>query len=173
MNKQTKQIIGYTNVSIFLFMGIASVAFSQNANWTKYESEEGKVEISFPASFTEETTEKENAIINKVSCNFNNNVFFFSYTIHSIQLANPYELAEVSLESFVNGVNGKIINQEIYEINNKKGIRSLIEIEDKSTIMEYIVIINNQIQYQVVALTSIEKADLKMAKKFFKSFKIE
>ncbi|MBC8147703.1 MAG: hypothetical protein H8E98_06930 [Bacteroidetes bacterium] len=160
-------------ILIIIIIGIAPASYPQKSNWTKFESEQAKAEISFPSSFSESTEKKENVTTYKIMSELNDNVFFFSYSLHSIELNDEYKLAQVSLESFANGVNGKIINQKEYKVKNGKGIESQIEMQDGSMIATYIVIIKNQIQYQVVAATSKEKAYLKISKKFIKSFKLK
>ncbi|MCF8297881.1 MAG: hypothetical protein K9J13_10085 [Saprospiraceae bacterium] len=172
MKKLTDCGINFTVIIILIIMGIAPAAFSQKANWTKFKSEQAKAEISFPSSFSESKEEKVDITTYKIMSQINDNVFFFSYSIHTNQLNDEYKLAQVSLDAFAEAINGKIINQEEYKVKDGKGIKSQIEM-DGEMIATYLVIIKNQIQYQVVAATSKEKTELKISKKFIKSFKIK
>lgn len=138
----------------------------------KFTSKEGKYSVVFPAEFKSETVKKEYATTIKTTAMLSNQTFLASYTIHEQELGDRKELATVSLESFVDGVSGKITKQSEWKIKKNSGIKATISLSEKDATVEYWVILIGQIQYQVTSVAANSNWDQKAADAFLRSFKV-
>lgn len=153
-------------------ISIGSVLANQGGvKWVKYSTKEGKAKIKFPASYEVSEEVKEAAKTVKIQTKLGENLFFMAYTLHSTQLTEQDNLAEVSLESFAETVKGKIIQQEELIVKSNNGIKAKIVMEEADADVYYWAIIIGQIQYQLIVLDVSKTIDTERDQ-FFKSFKI-
>jgi len=159
----------------FLFCGnfgfAEEPASPKGAKWVKYSTDEGKAKLKFPFQFEETEEVKENGKTVKVQAKNGDDMFYFAYTLHNSELVDAEHLAEVSLESFAETLKGKINSQEEFVVNENKGIKAKIVMEESDADIYYRAIIIGQIQYQLIVL-DVTKTINEERDKFFESFKI-
>jgi len=154
-----------------VFGSVESSAFTPVPGGKKYASKDSKASIVFPAEFKVEREKNKSPVTTKVSAEIGENVFMFSYTIHDVTLDDPYHLAEVSLQSFQETLQGEVVKMTDYFYDDYKGREAIIDIPGTIATVYYRVLIVGQIQYQMVVVD--QQGDiLKKKDKFFKSFKI-
>lgn len=153
---------------LFLF-----TSFAPSPKGFPYQSNEGKLSVVFPGDFTTERTEGDNNFTVKTSCNVNNQTYFVSYTMHSLELTDPLDLAETSYDSFITVLKGVMVSKAEWKVKEHKGIKAMIDLPDNGSKLEYRVIIVGNIQYQLIALAANIDYNDKDAASFFKSFKME
>jgi hypothetical protein len=153
---------------LFLF-----TSFAPSPKGFPYQSEEGKLSVVFPGDFTTERTEGNNNYTVKTTCTYNNQTYFVSYTMHSLELTDPLDLAETSYDSFITALKGVMISKAEWTVKEHKGIKAMIDLPENSSKLDYRVIIVGNIQYQLIALAANIDYNEKDAESFFKSFKIE
>lgn len=139
-------------------------------DWQDYQSEPGQFKIKFPSTFQEAKEEKENMTSYKINANYNDVLYFVGFTIHKTKMEGQEQLAKVSLDAFTQKVNATITSQEDWTVNGNKGISAVMSSDE--TEFHYNVILVGQLQYQLVVAGDPGKIDMKIAKKFFKSFKL-
>lgn len=168
----TKNLIKTTLVAIFI--GITAISFSQKME--KYTSVEGKFTAVLPIDEgkIEEVEELvDDYKIVKLQTINNGTVFFISYTIHEIELVDSEELELVSVDSFMEGIGGEIIESKNWIVSKQSGIKTSFKSIENGIVGEYSVIIIGQIQYQLAVVGAAENWDQKVADNVFKSFKIK
>lgn len=161
-----------TAISLFAFLFIFT-SFTISPKGFPYQSEEGKLSVVFPGDYTTERTEGNNNYTVKTTCTYNNQTYFVSYTMHSLELTDPLDLAEASYDSFITALKGVMISKTEWTVKEHKGIQALIDLPENGSKLEYRVIIVGNIQYQLIALAANIDYNEKDAESFFKSFKIE
>lgn len=164
-----KRII-FSSALLLLLVGVTSLAAPSTK--VKYSSSEAKLSVTFPGEFT--TTEKvdESYRSSKTMANIEGVVYYVSYTIHDNDMADGESLAKVSLDAFVNGLEGEVTEESRWVVNKNNGFQAKLKVVEKDLVGEYRVVIMNQIQYQITVLAPEGLWDSKKAKKFFKSFKV-
>jgi len=154
--------------ALFLF-----TSFTQAQKGYPYKSTEGKLSIVFPGDFVTEQLKSEDNVTIKTSCTVDDQTYFVTYTLHTLELTEPVELAEVSYDSFIKAVGGKLLSKSEWKIKKNVGIKARIELPKDESLLEYRVIIVGDIQYQVIALAAETLYDEGTAAAFFKSFKLQ
>ncbi|MCD4735047.1 MAG: hypothetical protein K8R53_03300 [Bacteroidales bacterium] len=150
---------------------VESSAFTPVPGGKKYSSKASKASIVFPEEFKVERDENKSPVTTKVSAEVGENVFMFSYTNHEVTLDDPYHLAEVSLQSFQETLQGEVVKMTDYFYDDYKGRDAIFDVLGTEVTIYYRVLIVGQIQYQMVVVD--QQGDiLKKKDKFFKSFKI-
>jgi len=150
---------------------VSEPAIPKGAKWVKYSTDEGKAKLKFPYQFEVTEEEKENGKTVKVQAKNGNNMFYFAYTLHNSELIDAEHLAEISLESFAETLKGKINSQEEFIVNDHKGLKAKIVMEESDADVYYRAIIIGQIQYQLIVL-DVSKTINEERDKFFESFQI-
>ncbi|PHR33231.1 MAG: hypothetical protein COA38_05085 [Fluviicola sp.] len=163
-----KNII-FSSVLLLLLVGVTSLAPSTKV---KYSSSEAKLSVTFPGEFTTTEKVKEAYRSSKTMANVGGVVYFVSYTIHDIDMADGESLAKVSLDAFINGLEGEITEESRWVVNKNNGFQAKLKVAGKDLVGEYRVVLINQIQYQITVIAPEGSWDNKKAKKFFKSFKV-
>jgi len=153
---------------LFLF-----TSFAPSPKGFPYQSKEGKLSVVFPGDFTTERTKGNYHVTVKTTCMYNNQTYFVSYTIHSLELTDPLDLAEASYDSFITAVKGVMISKTEWKVKELEGIQAMIDLPESGSKLDYRVIIVGNIQYQLIALAANIDYNEKGAGSFFKSFKIE
>ncbi|MCJ8288917.1 MAG: hypothetical protein HRT58_05835 [Crocinitomicaceae bacterium] len=163
-----KNII-FSSVLLLLLVGVTSLAPSTKV---KYSSSEAKLSVTFPGEFT--TTEKveEAHRSSKTTANVGGVVYLVSYTIHDNDMADGESLAKVSLDAFINVLEGEVTEESRWVVNKNNGFQAKLKVVEKDLVGEYRVVLINQIQYQITVIAPEGLWDNKKAKKFFKSFKV-
>jgi hypothetical protein len=161
---------------VMIGLGLFMTVFVAQAQKQKYSSEQGKMSIVFPAAYeTSEISTSEDMQTLKTTSQLGDMTYFASYTLHSIPMENPEDLAKESLDAFVAQLNGVLMEQEIWKVKKHNGqlAHITLQIEDANARIEYRVIIIGQLQYQIIAMTDADTWDSKTVKKFMKSFKVK
>ena len=159
--------------SIILILLLLSVSYTQAQKSVAYKSEEGKFSIKFPGEFKENITEKESAKTVKIQCELEKSNYFASYSLHKVDIDDPLEMAEVSLESFTEAIHGVVVTRTEWKIKKNEGLKALIDLPDNGAKLEYRVILVGNIQYQLIVIAVDGAIDKKKANAFFKSFKLK
>ena len=160
----------FASALLFLLVGITSLA---PAPKYKYSSDEGKLTVTFPGEFETSEEQKETYKSVKTQAVVDDMVFFVGYTIHESDMADTDELTKVSLDAFINGLNGVVSEETTWKVKKNSGLKALFNVSDNGLKGEYRVVIIGQIQYQITAVSSVDAWDEKVAQKFFKSFKLK
>lgn len=160
----------FSSTLLVLLIGITSLA---PAAKFKYASTEGKVSATFPAEFSTSEDLQDTYKSVKTQAMDGDMVFFVAYTVHDIDMTEVDELTKVSVDAFVEGLQGEVTSQAAWKVNKSNGIQAKIEVKNQSLIGEYRVVIIGQIQYQITAIAPEDSWDSKKAGKFFKSFKVK
>ena len=163
-----KLILNVFWLPFLLFLSTGFTSFSPAPKWVTYTSEVCKAKMAFPAPFEEDVEEKDYGNTHKVSATVDGQTFFFATTIHNNPLTDRYQLAEVSLESFLESVQGQLIESHDYFYKKHKGISAKIKLDERT--IDYRIILIGQHQYQLIAIFENEYNE-KASQKFFKSFK--
>lgn len=163
-----KRII-FSCTLMILLVGVTSLAPSSKVN---YSAAEAKLSVVFPGDYETSEQFEESYRSIKVQCIVEDMVFFVAYTIHDSEMAEVDGLAKVSLNAFIEGLEGEATEESIWKVNKKEGLKALIAVPETGLTGEYRVVIFDNIQYQIMAISPEASWDKKMAKKFFKSFKV-
>jgi hypothetical protein len=157
----------------FLFIGFTCLHPSIGDSET-FSSKEGKFKVTFPSTYEETVSESEDQKTVKINCVKGERIMFASYTLHEIEITDHKDMAEVSLDSFVEVLNGSLISKSEWKVKGNLGLQSVMTFESKEKIIkiEYRVVLVGQLQYQFVFIAPADDYDTKMAAKFFKSFQI-
>ena len=162
-------------ISCFLVTGNYCISSEpvdpDGVKWIKYSTDEGKAKIKFPYKFEISEEEKETGKTVKVQAKSNENMFYFTYTLHNSELTDTEHLTEISLESFAETLKGKILYQEEFVVNEHSGIKAKVVMEESDADVYYRAIFVGQILYQLIVL-DVSKTIDEERNKFFDSFKI-
>lgn len=158
---------------LFLFILFNSPQPSNIGSET-YSSIEGKFKVTFPDTYEEVVSESEDQKTVKINCVQGEHIMFASYTLHETAITDHQDMAEVSMESFVEAVGGKLLSRSEWKVKGNSGLQSVMNIESDEKIIkiDYRVVLVGQLQYQLVFISPSDDYDIKMAAKFFKSFQI-
>jgi hypothetical protein len=138
-----------------------------------FTSEEAKFQIDFACAYQQAETESEDSKTVKISCDTNGQLWFVGYTLHTVDMEDPMEMAQVSLDSFVESVGGTIDSSSEWVVGTNTGLQSIILFgENGENKIEYRAILFGNIQYQVLSAGVVDGFDSAAADTFFKSFKI-
>jgi hypothetical protein len=153
---------------------LISIAMMQPAEviGQTYKSEEGKFKVKFPGSIDIKEAKSEKSTTKKITCEEANNAYFVGCTIHKIPMTNQKKMAEVSMDSFTESLDGKVSSKEDWNVKGNIGCQAKVSLEEGNAVVHYRVILVGQIQYQVIVTAKKKDYDAKVADKFFKSFKI-
>lgn len=152
---------------------IISLSVSSQTLAQKLQSDEGKFSIEFPCSYQKESTEGDVQTTHKFTCDKDNNTFFVGYTLHKTDIMGHEEMAQVSVDSFLEAVGGEKVSQEEWRVRKNPGLKTVMTINNGAVLVNYQVVLIDQYQYQLVVLAGKDDFDEKAAAKFFKSFKLE
>lgn len=160
-------------ISAFLF--ISTQSFAQKAEkvkWYDYSSIEAKCSAKIPGKpdITEE--EKENRKETKVLSMVNEQTHMVSFAIHNLDVSAE-GIEKISMDSFVETLGGEVEESDEWKVGKHRGLLARIKMPEQDAICEYRVLTVGKIQYQVIVVSPKEAEDAKMAKKFFKSFKVK
>lgn len=153
---------------VVLFASIHTQSIAQ-----KLVSSAGKFSVKFPCLYEESVSEGSEQTTYKFTCEKNGQTYFIGYSLHRIEMKGHEDLAQVSVDSFIEAVQGDLTSQWEWKIANASGLKTLISVENGETLIDYRVVLIGQIQYQVVVLAAKNEYDQKAAGKFQKSFKIQ
>lgn len=168
INMKSIRIISFL---IICFVALSSNVSSTKVKWTKYQHVQTGVRAKFPGEYKEVVEDKlDEYQTTKISCELDNAYYFLGITEHFVPLSDRGELQEVSLESFTETTQGKIVEKRDWKYKNNIGLDTKIDLEDSEIL--YRVLIVDQIQIQlVVAYPKESTPSQKLINKFFKSFK--
>lgn len=152
---------------------IFSVSLSSQSYAQKLESPEGKFSVQFPCTYKTESTEGDVQTTHKYTCDKDNVTFFVGYTVHEIDIIEHEELAQVSVDSFLEAVDGEKVSQEEWKVRKNPGLKAVMTINEGAVLVNYQVVLVDHLQYQLVVLAAKDDFDERAAQKFFKSFKLE
>ena len=106
----------------------------------------------------------------KVTSTIGDVTYLFSWTLHSAVLEDSKGLADVSLESFNEQVQGDILTQSVYKYGRNEGKSATVSLAEGQVNCFYRVILIDQYQFQMVVVTSDKELN-NVGKKFLNSFK--
>ena len=139
----------------------------------KFESKAANYSIIFPSEFTIEDESSETFSSMSAQALFDEQLFFAAHHVHQAELIGIEELTQLSLDAFVDGVNGTIINQKEWMVSENKGIHASVVSQENDLVGEYKVVIIDKIQYQLTVASEKGKWNEANAAKFFNSFKFK
>ena len=129
--------------------------------------------MQFPAKPEISETKKEDATTYKATATKGQTTYFVGFTVHQTQMMDHQELAQVSLDAFAETLGGIITEQSDWKYKKNLGRQAVVELKEQDARVDYKVILVDQIQYQLVIVSPKADHDAKVAKKFFKSFKMK
>ncbi len=168
-------------IILFLIAGFQFLTintFAQNDNVVSNEMsfklyhEKPTFSIKFPNSyFLKENDEVKSLITKHYESTYNNEVFilkFIEHKNHAVSSDNTIFM-NTSLDSFVKGIKGDLIERDEFKYNKIKGVEAFLSIKGKDLNVFYRDIIIDRVQYQIIVIT---KAKIKSteADNFFDSF---
>tara|TARA_R110000796_G_scaffold252637_1_gene389656 strand:+ start:94135 stop:94653 length:519 start_codon:yes stop_codon:yes gene_type:complete len=136
----------------------------------KYSAEKGKIGITMPGDYSVSESESESVTTTKVTSTIGDVTYLFSWTLHSAVLEDSKGLADVSLESFNEQVQGEILTQSIYKYGRNEGKSATVSLAEGQVNCFYRVILIDQYQFQMVVVTSDKELN-NVGKRFLNSFK--
>ena len=136
----------------------------------EYLAQNGKFGITMPGEYTVSKVVGESTNTIKVTSTIGEETYLFSWTLHTELLGDHKGLADVSLESFNEQVQGDILNQDIYKYKSNEGKKATISLMEGQAICFYRVILMEQYQFQMVVVTGDTELD-EAGEKFLDSFK--
>lgn len=139
----------------------------------KYVSEEGKFSINFPSEVSTQDMSTTSYKSIQAQSNLKDQLFFATHNIHETTLTDQEALAETSLKSFVDAMQGTIISQEKWVVNKNNGLKAKLDIPSLNLIGEYNIVIIGQIQYQLAVVSELDNWSQVETDKFLKSFKVK
>ena len=163
-----KRII-FSCTLLLVLVGATSLAPSVKVN---YSASEAKLSVTFPGEFESSEQFEESYKSVKTQAVVDDMVFFVAYTIHETEMVDVEGLAKVSLDAFVEGLEGEVTEETTWKVNKQNGIKALIAVPKSALKGEYRVVIMDNIQYQIMVVSPEATYDQKKAKKFMKSFKV-
>jgi len=175
---KTTNIKTFAVLSLMLF--ISSIAFSntdipaKKPKWFQFVSEEEKVKIKFPSGPTvvdEQLDGGQHHIRAKYESS-NGTMFMLDVVHHIDDLSVEENLDQVSLDSFLESIGAEVTTQEDFYVKKHKGIKAIINLENKGVTIDYRVLIVDQQQIQVVLMMPDDEWDQDTVDNFFKSFKL-
>jgi hypothetical protein len=156
---------------LLLVVLFLSASFMLMPKGNHYKSSEGKLSVDFPAEFTTDREQGDNFENIKTTCIINGQTYLAVYTLHEVEMTNPEELAQVSYDSFLSAVEGKMITKNEWVVDDNVGIKAIIDMVGKDMHLEYRVILRGNIQYQFLVMANSSDYDGIAANDFFKSIK--
>lgn len=140
----------------------------------KYESAEFNISIVFPMAFEETLGQKEveGKIQKKTSVKGSDGSghYLASVTKHVVQMRNHVEMADISMNAFVETTKGEIKTQAAFMYKEHEGRDAVIYLPAQQSYVHYRVILIGDYQYQIVVVSDIESRS-KAISDFFNSFK--
>lgn len=161
--------------SAFTFESTASPAPTgiEGDKWYSFSSATGKFKMKFPAKPEISETKKDEATTYKAVAQAGSSTYFVGFTVHEIEMVEPYELAKVSLGAFNETLGGTVKEESDWNFKGNRGIQAKIAVSaQQNMLIEYRVLLVGQIQYQLVVIAPDNDFDSKTAGKFYKSFKL-
>lgn len=152
---------------------ILTTAFAPAKKKFVFDSNEGKLTVTFPAEYTTDRDEGENVTTIKSTCTLDGITFFASYSLHQVEITDHKDMAEVSYDSFIKSVGAELLSKTDWMVNNNPGIKAVMTLPDENVKLDYRVILVGNIQYQLVVMAAQSDYDEKTASAFFKSFKLK
>ena len=172
----TVTLLAVLLVSLPVYLSAASLPWVKLPA-QKYESSEFKVSIQFPGDYEENIKEKtgdDDKITRtlRVTCKYSGNSYTLNVTKHPITFTDTKSLAQTSLTSFTNALNGELISQETYTQKGNDGLDATIYLSESDRYVHYRVILIDRFQYQLVIID--KKSSLSDdADDFMSSFKMK
>ncbi|MCF6365194.1 MAG: hypothetical protein L3J35_03235 [Bacteroidales bacterium] len=112
--------------------------------------------IRFPSEYKlEESSENKGLKTEFYKSFLGEDIFMFKFSEHknpAVSSDNEVYL-NASVESFVNGVGGSIVNKDNIKYKKTNAIDAFITIDDKNLNVFYRVLIINHVQYQLIVIT--------------------
>ena len=158
-------------ISLFAFLFVLA-SFAPPTK-VSYVSTEGKLMITFPASYESQDMSTEDYTSIQTQANYDDQLFFVTYNIHNTELKEHEALAQTSLDSFSGAMGGTITSQNTWKVKKHNGLKARVDIEGLGLIADYGVVLVGQIQYQVAVVSATDKWNQARSDAFFKSFKLK
>ena len=164
--------------SAFLFLLVLLVIGCSANQWKEYSSDEGKFKVDFPGNPSLKTQKVNTAVgeiqVNMVLLEVRGVAYmasFNDYPSEFIKNSNEKDLLDGARDGAVANVQGKLLSEQIIELNNAPGREIRVESADgKNTIVARIYLAGSRL-YQVLVVTPKANGFDKNIKKFLDSFK--
>ena len=167
-------------ISLLLFsiLTLSTNLYSQKSNEKlskkSFIYEAGNIKIEFPSKFSESKTVTKKGL-EKITVKAKNEkeIFVLSYIIHKnvLNKKDIYEMADISINSAVNGLNGSLIKSKKIKVDKNKGKEAQIKINSNKFVY-YRVIFAGKKQFQIFVISKQAKKT-KTVKNFFKSLTLK
>ena len=148
---------------LFGFIFAMNLAFAQ----TKFSSSEGKMSIKFPCDYEVENSEDSDATKVKAVCE--DQLYYISYVKHESNVEDMEGMLQVSVDAFVETIEGTTKKQEEIKIKGHEALEAEIEFQGNTIL--YRVTMIGDMQYQLIGLGATDSFNRKATEKFLKSFK--
>ena len=155
--------------AILIFFSTALLAQPEKFEYT---SEDENMSITFPAAFNATNEEVDDIKTVKINAEYKGHTFFASYTIHAASIDDHDQMANYSLDAFVETLAGTAEQKSAWKNSGNTGLEAIMTFDEERNKVDYRVIFNGNVQYQIVVAGSNEGWDNKISEAFFKSFKI-
>lgn len=161
--------------TIFLFAILFVLAsFSPPAKGYTYSSVKGKLSATFPGIYLSEETAGESYVTTQATATVDEQSYMVSFTIHETDLSQQDGLEEISAEAFANAIGGEIQAKDVYKSKGSKdGLIVKMYNPENDAFVHYIVLFNDNIQYQFASYAVGDAWSEKKAKAFFKTIKLQ
>lgn len=159
---------------------LSSTAFTltdlprSKGKWVTYESEVEKIKIKFPGEIIviDEVLEGGQHHINVKYQPLSGNLFMLDVVEHIPDMNESENLDQASLDSFFTQMGVFDAPYEDYFLEDNKGSKALIPIDELGVTVDYRVVIIGQQQIQTIVVMRSNQWDQKVVNKFFKSLKL-
>lgn len=158
---------------LLLVLIVCGSLSSALAGGSLYRSDDGRMSIKFPTQWDEEVSKGEQVNTYKITAKSNGQTFLVNRTVHKVDLEAGIDFAKISLDAFVDVLEGKIVSQDPISKGRHSGYDAQIEIPNTTAVVQYQVFVVQQVQYQVVFISENPDYDSKIVSRYFKSFKLK
>lgn len=163
----------YFLLLVFSCFVFPTVAMNPPAKGAYYNSSVGKFSIVFPAQYEVQTSGDGELESGKISVTIDDQTYFASYTVHTVDLTNVKELTEVSVDSFREELSATMQGKSEWKVKKNSGLKATMKLAEQDVKMQYHVLIVGQIQYQLIVAAPSGSFNQKAADAFIKSFKLD
>jgi hypothetical protein len=164
-------------VLVILYLFILQTGFGQKERDASNDSlfilknESPSFLVKFPAAYSLKESSIDNGLKSeRYESVFNDDIYMLKYSAHknAAVTGDNQVFMDASLESFVNGIKGTLIDKSTFKYYKTNGIEAFISIDEKNLYVFYRVLIIDRVQYQIIAITK-SKEKTKAIDRFFKS----
>jgi hypothetical protein len=165
-------------LSFFLVIGLILFPLVSNAQkWSRYSFKDAKFSIEYPVEPVTETKTDDIGKTITTKLVDGNTIYMATAIIHKTNLnvkgLSQESLAKASMDAFADALGATKVTRKKYYYKKDVGLDAIMESNEFESPIYYRIIVVEQIQYQIVVMTSSGKEDKGGRKKFLGSFKLD